>query len=595
MDAYYKAQIEELAILIKKHERSDNYFTIARLSGFIIFLLSLVMAITTGSVYWIILSLSTLWGFIYILLRHFRLLGKKREHETKRSMYINEINVLNLKGTEYYNGRDFIDPEHDFTSDMDVFGDHSVFVYLNRCATGVGNLQLSRLLSNISPVSEIKARQEATRELADNNNWCVNLRTDLYNRKIRSFEKGFLPEIKPVSYKLKRPEIWIVTSYIILIICILAVITGSIYPSILILPIVFNIIVFRVTGKFINTVKAGLEGREGILNDYRKVLQQFESKEWGSDYLNQLKVKIKRDGVSATDAIKKLGSLSQKLDYTLHMIMALILNFFFLWDLIICIKIARWFDEYAAKTNEWFEVIGKVEALISISNLQFNHPRWVYPEFSENGFQFRGEELGHPLIPENLRVCNNFDSHEGRKVSVITGSNMAGKSTFLRTVGVNIILAGTGGPVCAGSLTLSNFRIMTYLNITDSLSENTSTFYREIKRLKKILDSARHDNNVLLLLDELLRGTNSADKARGSIAITRELIMNQIPAIIATHNLELAQLQKDFPKQIENYYFDIIIDKNSKMLFDYKIKQGICNTFNASLLLREIGIDINHH
>jgi DNA mismatch repair ATPase MutS len=595
METYYKGLIEDLDIRIRKLGRSDNYFTIARLLGFIFFLLSLIMAITLGSVLWIILTLATLWGFILILLRHFRLLEKKREFETKRNMYNNEVNVLNLKGNEYYNGIDFIDPDHDFTSDMDVFGDHSVFGYVNRCATGVGNLQFSLLLSEMSPLSEIKARQEATRELAGNNDWCINLRTDLYNRKISSFAKEFLPEIKPVSHKLKRPGFWIITSYLILAICILAVFAGSTNVSVLIFPIIFNIIVFQFTGKFIKTVKAGLEGRESILNDYRKVLQQFESKEWESGYLNHLKDKIKQDGISATNAIKRLGSLSQKLDYTLNMIMALILNFFFLWDLIISIKIARWFDEYAAKTNEWFEVIGKVEALISISNLQFNHPRWVYPQFSENGFQFRGEVLGHPLIPEYQRVCNDFDCYNGEKVSVITGSNMAGKSTFLRTVGVNIILARTGGPVCAGSLTLSNFRIMTYLNITDSLSENTSTFYREIKRLKKILDSARSDNNVLLLLDELLRGTNSADKARGSIAITRELIRNQIPAIIATHNLELAQLQIDFPQQIENYYFDIIIDKNSKMLFDYKIKHGICNTFNASLLLREIGIDINHN
>jgi DNA mismatch repair ATPase MutS len=594
MENHYKQLIENLDSMIMRLEKVDNYYSIGRLLGFIFFLLSLAIAISSGSVIWIIVSLIALPVFIAILLGHFRMLEQKKELETKRNIYRNEIKVLNLKGNDYYNGQDFIDPEHDFTSDMDVFGDHSVFSYVNRCATGVGNLQLSDFLSGKSPITEITARQEATKEFADRNEWCVNLRTDLYTRKIRNFSSEYLPEIKTGTKKIRRPEIWIITSYLILFLCLLGVVFWGMNLSLLIIPIFFNIIVFHFTGKFIRGIKAELDGREKILNDYRKILYEYESQEWKSGYLIHLKQQLKKDDISATQAIARLGNLSQKLDYTLNMIMAFILNFFFLWDLVITLRIARWFDEYATKTSDWFKVIGKVEAVLSLANLQFNHPEWVYPEFAENGFKFKGHELGHPLIPAHQRVCNDFICHEEKGVSIVTGSNMAGKSTFLRTVGVNILLARSGGPVCAKSLTLSHFRIMTYLNITDSLSENTSTFYREIKRLKKILDSARNDNNVLLLLDELLRGTNSADKARGSIAITRELIKNKIPAIIATHNLELADLQKDFPRHIENYFFDITIDANKKMTFDYKIKHGICNTFNASLLLREIGIDINN-
>ncbi len=592
MESYYLALIKELSSKIENLKKYDDYYSLGRLVSFIVFLICFYKLLENGSLLWILATLLTLSTFIILLLRNFKLQEQKKELITRYNIYNNEIDLLNYKSNSYYEGHDFVDPEHSYTSDMDIFGNHSIFGYINRCATSIGNKALAQLFLQEHDVTSIRQRQKAIKELARNDDWCIALRTILYDKKIKNFKKEYLPEIKPMSYSLQKPELWLYAYYAILVFSLSGVLFMGFKPALLLLPLFLMVIILRFTGKYIKIIKIQLEGREKTLKEYEKFLTKFETQDWDSEHLNKLQTTLKSDNLSAANVIGKLGKLSQKLDYTLNFFMAILLNYLFLWDLLMSIKITSWFKTYAAKTRKWFDIIGEVEALVSLANVEFNHKDWCYPEFKDEGFIFQGSELGHPLIPVQQRICNDFLCMDQKNISIITGSNMAGKSTFLRTLGTNIILAQMGAPVCAKKLILSRFRIMSYLNITDSLSESTSTFYREIKRLKKILDSARQDNNVLLLLDELLRGTNSADKARGSMAITRVLIEQKIPAIIATHNLELAEMQQQYPEQVVNYYFDIIIEDNEKMRFDYKIKKGICQTFNASLLLKKIGIDI---
>jgi DNA mismatch repair ATPase MutS len=593
MISSYMASLKEVDSKISELKRKDDSLSFARLGSFIFFILGIIFSISTNNIWLYFVTPALLIVFIRVVIMHLADQNRLQREKARKEILENEIACLQLTSNQYYNGNDFSETDHNYIADMDVFGNKSLFHYINRCATGVGNKALADWLGRENSRESILRMQDAVKELAKKKLWCQELRVDVYQRRITNFSKEHLPSIEKTLSAPKNIPLFTSISFILLALIIAGMIFTSAGSVLIIFPIIYNAILNNKFSVFTKNIRAQLEGREKTLNDYQKILLNFEQQKYQSSYLQELQKNLTLEGHNATQAIASLQNLSQKLDYSLNMIVGAILNLFFVWDILMCRKISLWFDQHADKTRDWFNVIGKLEALISLANLQNNHPEWVFPVFTtDNQFVFKGEQLGHPLIPAGERVCNDFTLNSPYLMNIITGSNMAGKSTFLRTIGVNIILAKAGAPVCAKRITLSHFRIMTYLTITDSLAENTSTFYREIKRLKKLLDSARADNNVLLLLDEMLRGTNSADKARGSMAITRELINYKVPSVIATHNLELAAMHADFPKSISNYYFDIVIDDNNQMRFDYKLKPGICNTFNASILLKEIGIDI---
>ncbi|MNV54819.1 DNA mismatch repair protein MutS [compost metagenome] len=237
------------------------------------------------------------------------------------------------------------------------------------------------------------------------------------------------------------------------------------------------------------------------------------------------------------------------------------------------------------------ERISRFEELISFATLTYNQPEWSTPVI-EDAFHLKALELGHPLIPQGTRVLNDFSLNPQPTADIVTGSNMAGKSTFLRTVGINMVLAFAGAPVCAKEMSLSIFKVLSYMRIKDSLNDQTSTFKAELNRLKMILDAIRISSNSLVLIDEMLRGTNSRDKYLGSKVFIEKLIDQQTPVLFATHDLQLSEMIDDYPEQVRNYHFDIQISEG-EMNFDYKLKHGPCTTFNAALLLKEIGLTLN--
>jgi DNA mismatch repair ATPase MutS len=229
--------------------------------------------------------------------------------------------------------------------------------------------------------------------------------------------------------------------------------------------------------------------------------------------------------------------------------------------------------------------------LNSLSTVHFNHPGWVIPDFSNEHFSLETGNLGHPLIQPAQRVNSNFSLKGQAKVALVTGSNMAGKSTFLRSLGVNIVLAQMGSPVCATAFTLSPNKLMSSMRIADNLAENTSTFYAELKKLKTILEAVNRHEPVFILLDEILRGTNSLDKHTGSEALIRQLIKQKAVAVLATHDVELAKLENEFSTSLENYHFDVQVE-GEELYFDYKLKHGVCTSLNASILMKKIGIEV---
>jgi DNA mismatch repair ATPase MutS len=297
------------------------------------------------------------------------------------------------------------------------------------------------------------------------------------------------------------------------------------------------------------------------------------------------------DVIPASDLIKRLSKLVNRLDRRLNIIISIPLNLFFFTDIHFCLALEKWKRQHASKIPGWFSAMAEFEVLTSFANMAFNNPGWVFPEIVTGFFVFRAANLGHPLIPEKSRVNNDFVSEGKGKAIVITGSNMSGKITFLRTCGVNAVLALAGAPVCASLLTLSHTRLHTSMRISDSLEENISSFYAELQRLKTIISEAERDPGVFLLLDEILRGTNSNDRYTGSVALIKQLTGYGTVTMIATHDLRLAGMEKELPEKIENYHFDVKVS-GEELFFDYRLTQGICSSFNASLLMKKMGIKV---
>lgn len=267
------------------------------------------------------------------------------------------------------------------------------------------------------------------------------------------------------------------------------------------------------------------------------------------------------------------------------------LNLCIFWDWYQYQKLNEWKKKYSESIITWVNVYAEMEVIASFANMAFNHPGWCFPEISDSHFVLSSKNLGHPLLPEEKRICNNVHVSGTGKIMLVTGSNMAGKSTFLRTVGVNIILAMAGSAVCADEMTVSVVHIMSSMRIADNLEENISTFYAELKKLEIILKSVRSHEKMFLLLDEILRGTNSQDRHTGARALIKQLLAEQAVGILATHDLALTGLEKGSNGGVINYHFDVEV-QNEELYFDYKLKPGICTSMNASLLMRKIGIEV---
>ena len=267
------------------------------------------------------------------------------------------------------------------------------------------------------------------------------------------------------------------------------------------------------------------------------------------------------------------------------------LNILLLWNLQQVLDLEKWKKQYAGDVADWFSNLGIIEALSSLSAIHFNNPDWCFASLQKEHFFLEANGLGHPLIPLGKRVCNSIRINHQSELMIVTGSNMAGKSTYLRSVGVNVVLAMAGAPCCATDMTLSPVKLISSMRIADNLEESTSTFYAELKKLKSVIDKVNAGEKVFILLDEILRGTNSLDRQTGSIALVKQLIKKQAVGIIATHDLALADMEKEFPGHIINAHFDAQINQG-ELYFDYLLKPGVCKSINASILMRKIGIEM---
>jgi DNA mismatch repair ATPase MutS len=279
----------------------------------------------------------------------------------------------------------------------------------------------------------------------------------------------------------------------------------------------------------------------------------------------------------------------KEFEYRLNIVVGFVLNSLFLWDIRSIYRLWDWHQTHHEKLADWLDVIAETDALVSLANFSYNHPAYVFPNIHEGDFTFRAQELGHPLLHPDKRINNDLLVDGWSKVLIVTGANMAGKSTFLRTVGVNLVLARSGAPVCAAEMVFTPVEIYTNMRTTDSLLKDESYFFAELKRIKGVLDRLKNGERIFVILDEMLKGTNSVDKLNGSKELIRKLLELKSVSLIATHDLKLSEMEDEFPQQVFNKCFEIRIE-NNELVFDYKLSDGVTKTMNATFLMKKMGI-----
>jgi DNA mismatch repair ATPase MutS len=361
---------------------------------------------------------------------------------------------------------------------------------------------------------------------------------------------------------------------------------GTVPVGYFILLLLVNFLVIRNISSKINAQYLKLTNQLPALKNYTQLLRHIENQSFASSDLLELQNSLYTDKHPASRIIRKLFRISNALDNRNNLLVDIILKLLFLWDIHQVIRLENWQRHYADHIENWIEIIGNYDALISLANFAYNHPSYTMPTISDEKV-LEAEELGHPLIPEDNRVSNNFSITKNGDTFIITGANMAGKSTFLRTIGVNLVLGMAGAPVCAGRMEFKITNLFTSMNITDSLSKNESYFYAEIKRLKQLIDQATKKEDILVLLDEILTGTNTRDKEKASKAFLERLVTMKVTSIIATHDLSLTTLEEKHPEQIHNKSFEVEL-VNGEMKYDFKLRDGIAQNMNALELLREM-------
>jgi DNA mismatch repair ATPase MutS len=591
----YLKKKAELESEIKALKKLINQYSFSRLLFFGIDILFIYVFFNQGITAIIFIVILSLLGFMFLVKKHVKYQLELSFLNTKKLLVENEINIKDNVINIYSNGECFCNPTHPYTDDLDVFGAHSLFQYINRCATNESQFILANFLKETSSKKQIEERQIAVEELSHKTEDFLNFRTRLFDvdkseiSTIETFFKDFL------SNKLNFLNNSVVN--------ILILLTPLLSISMLILAIVFNGILWNIFGLIlllsgvcymffkqkIDLIHEQIGKNVNGLKHYAENIKWIENEEWKSILLTELKTSLKKKELISQE-IFSLSKILNSLNSRLNPIVGLFLNLFFQWDLRTLKRLAKWEIKNKEEIINAFDVLFNFEALISFATFSANHSTWIYPKIYEH-YHFNAESIGHPLINEKVRVNNDFNLAKNITIDVITGSNMAGKSTFLRTVGINMVLAYAGAKVCAKNMETSIFSIISYMRIKDSLANQTSTFKAEIDRLKMILDFTQSHQNSFVLIDEMLRGTNSKDKYLGSKVFIKKLIAQNTPGFIATHDLQIAELEKEYPIQLRNFHFDITI-QNQEMFFDYKIKNGECKTFNASILLKAIGIEI---
>ncbi|AFS78870.1 DNA mismatch repair protein MutS [Gottschalkia acidurici 9a] len=596
----YEKKIKYYTGLSSKISRAINTISLSRLIlGIFIIVVSIIAyKYKTKYIPKAILLLSVV-SFIYLVVVHRKYRNMNKYIDILKDINTSALKRLSGEWIEFNDkGNEFIDGNHRYSGDLDIFGQGSLFQWINCSNTYMGRESLAKILNQSYPETyfckeSINKRQEAIKELAGKLWWRQKLQAEVMSTIKEDKDKiELLKWTNSKNDMYSKP--WIIFILRLLpIVTITTIILGNLLD---IIPKYISLLFLCVQSILIliNSKNANIESNlaykyQKSIKAYEKILSHFEKGRFSSSYIKALKVKlINNNGLSVVKQLKRLETIVDNL-LNRNNIYFLPINVVLLWDYQCMISLDKWKRQNGILVGVWMDVIGEIEALSSLSNIQHDYPEWATPIITEKSSVFEGKSVGHPLIT-NKQVCNDISITEPSRILLITGSNMSGKSTLLRTIGINLILAYSGAPVCAKYMKTSVMYIYTCMRTSDNLEQGISSFYGELLRIKSIISESKKDKQIFFLLDEIFKGTNSYDRHIGAKMLINQLYKNNAVGLVSTHDLELGDLEKENNGNIKNYHFQEHY-KNDKIHFDYKLREGVSTTRNALYLIRMAGIE----
>lgn len=531
---------------------------------------------------------------LFILVKiHNRFFIRKEWLETQARIIQEELQALSGDYSSFEDGKEYVNPEHPYSFDLDIFGRRSLFQSINRTCTFFGKARLAKWLQNhLHEKTSIEKRQEMVREISEHTLFREQFRIAglVHHGQSSDGEKIQAWSQSPAQYLHAgwvKAFIWGVP-----VINSLLLITSLIgWTSFSCLGLSFGIFLVLSFGiiKRATYIQETYGKQLKSLNGYARLIALAKAEDWKSAGMLELMERFNLNGQSPVQALQQLSKELDRLDLRNNQFLYVLLEGSIFFQLQEIVRIERWKVRYGQYISEWLETVGELDALCSLGTFAYNHPQYTYPELTEKPFCFLATQMGHPLMPVSQCVKNDATIPSRPFFLIITGANMAGKSTYLRTIGVNYLLACVGAPVCCERLKLHPNQLITSLRTSDSLSDNESYFFAELKRLKRIIDLLNQGQQLFIILDEILKGTNSMDKQKGSFDLIRQFMQLKANGIIATHDLLLGSLIKQFPEEIRNYCFEADI-KDNELTFSYKLREGVAQNMNACFLMKKMGI-----
>lgn len=527
--------------------------------------------------------------FIILMVYQNRLFAKHKQEEILLELNKNELKALDYDFSAFDGADEEKDASHSYSLDLDLFGNHSLFQAINRTVTKSGKEELIKWMKEPNDKKEsILECQEVVKELSTRpeqfQHFYVSGKSQNYEENNTLSIKEFIEEGININSRIWTvisaaiPALWLILIYLTAMHIIQEQWLGLYFSITIIIAYWKN----RSIGKQHNSA----DKLEHVLISYSDLIKHAEESTYRCRRLIQLQQTFSHNGSNASTEMKKLSKLIGALNQRFSLA-GILLNILMLRDIRQIIAFDKWKRRNKPFIAAWIDSLAKLDAYYSLGQFAFNHPNYVYPNIADSYFEMKGKNIGHPLMNHEVCIKNDINVPANPWFLIITGANMAGKSTYLRTIGSNYLFACIGLPVCADELSIYPAHLVTSLRTSDSLAGNESYFFAELKRLKMIIDRLNSGEKLFIILDEILKGTNSIDKQKGSMALMKRLIADGACGIIATHDLVLGTLEEEFPDKVKNYCFEADI-KDGKLSFTYKMREGIARNMNASYLIQKL-------
>jgi hypothetical protein len=524
--------------------------------------------------------------FAYLVARHQDMKYEAARLDALIRINQTELDILGGNFSNLEDGAEFGQPGHAYSDDLDLFGPNSFYQYLNRSGLPPGREMLARWLAS-NAHDRVEGKQEAIQELSPRVDWRQNfaatahlIKTPVSGPELVTWFCGYRPVVP--SWTRRLPALFTIGSVAAGVLFVLEVLPLGVLAAVFFTGLLISL----PFAKRIGVLSQSTGKMQETFRQYRRLVAQVEGETFRSGWLKEAQATFLGVGPPVSAQLRKFSRIIGALEQRNNLIIALFGNAFFLRDIRQARAVEQWIRLHSQKVGAWFEALARFDAINSLANFAFSHPEYVYPEILRDKVVcVRSSQLAHPLlfIPP---VCNDFELENGHFM-VITGANMAGKSTFLRAVGLSIVMANMGLPVRAERMQYTPIPLISSMRTEDSLSRHESYFFAELRRLKTIVDHLKQ-GPYFVILDEILKGTNSRDKAQGSQEFLERLLRLKATGLIATHDLSLCEVAGRVPG-VHNYFFDAAI-RDGALHFDYRLKPGVCSNMNASFLLRKLGV-----